>query len=97
LEFTLFEDKYPKLNAEAVKKAMKQMDDGYLAQGYYRRQNAKIQLEGKRKETQTYDTYSWTEHISRKLGQWISDPKETLEQLEKRGFYVTRKRSRTKA
>jgi FMN reductase (NADPH) len=97
LEFTLFEDKYPKLNAETVKKAMKQMDEGYLAQDYYRRQNAKIQLEGKRKETHTYDTYSWTEHISRKLGQWISDPEETLEQFEKRGFYLTRKRPRTKA
>jgi len=96
MEFTLFEDKYPKLNSEAVKKAMKQMDEGYLAQDYYRRQNAKIHLEGNRKETHTYDTYSWTEHISRKLGQWIPDPKETLEQLEKRGFYLTRKRSPTK-
>ena len=97
LEFALFEDKYPKLNAEAVKKAMKQMDEGYLAQDYYRRQNAKIQLEAKRKETHTYDTYSWTEHISRKLGQWLSDPEETLEQFEKRGFHLTRKRPPTKA
>lgn len=94
IEFTLFEDKYPKLNDAAVKKAMKQMDEGYLAQDYYRRQNAKIQLEGNRKETHTYDTYSWTEHISRKLGQWDSNPKELLNQLEKRGFYFTDKKKR---
>jgi hypothetical protein len=72
---------------------MKQMDEGYLAQDYYRLQNAKIQLEGNRKEPHTYDTYSWTEHISRKLGQWEPDPKELLGQLEKRGFFLTRKRS----
>jgi nitroreductase len=94
LEFTLFEEKYPKLDGAAVKKAMKQMDEGYLAQDYYRRQSAKIQLEGSRKETHTYETYSWTEHISRKLGQWMTDAKELLEQLEKRGFYLTGKKKR---
>jgi nitroreductase len=89
IEFTFFEDEYPKLNEATVKKAMKQMDKGYFAQGYYRGQNAKIPLDGNRKETHTYDTYSWTEHISRKLGQWDSDPKELLTQLENRGFYLT--------
>jgi nitroreductase len=95
VEFTLFEDKYPKLNDAIVKKAMKQMDEGYLAQDYYRTRNAKIPLEGQRKETHTYDTYSWTEHISRKLGQWNPDPKKLLQQLEKRGFYLTGKRKQT--
>jgi nitroreductase len=94
IEFTLFEDKYPELSDAAVKKAMKQMDEGYLAQDYYRRQSAKISLEGNRKETHTYETYSWTEHISRKLGQWEPDPMELLEQLEKRGFYLTGKKKR---
>ena len=94
IEFTLFEDKYPKLNDAIVKKAMKQMDEGYLAQNYYSRLNTKIPLEGKRKETYTYDTYSWTEHISRKLGQWDPEPKKLLQQLEKRGFYVTGKKKR---
>jgi len=86
LEFTLFEAKYPKLDEKIVSKAMKQMDEGYLAQDYYRKRKAKIPLTIKRRETFTYDDYSWTEHISRKLGQWNPDPRELLEQLEKRGF-----------
>jgi hypothetical protein len=94
LDFTLFEDKYPKLDRDTVLRAMKQMDEGYLAQDYYRRNNAMIPLEGDRKETFTYDNYSWTEHICRKWGQWYPDPKGLLEQLEKRGFYITRKRAK---
>jgi nitroreductase len=89
--FTLFEDKYPQLDTKTVSKAMKQMDDGYLAQDYYRKANYMIPLEGKRKETFTYENYGWTEHICRKLGQWVSDPKELTEQLEKRGFHISRK------
>jgi len=91
LKFTLFEDKYPKLNEGIVSKAIKQMDEGYLAQDYYRKLKAKIPLTVDRKETFTYDNYSWTEHISRKLGQWEPKPHKLLEQLEKRGFYLTGK------
>lgn len=91
LDFTLFEDEYPKLNDEKVAKAMKAMDKGYLAQNYYRKAKAKIRLEGNRKETYTYDNYSWTEHICRKWGQWYTEPKELLEQLEKRGFHLVGK------
>jgi nitroreductase len=36
LDFTLFEDKYPKLDQDMISKAMQKMDDGYLAQNYYR-------------------------------------------------------------
>ena len=67
------------------------MDEGYLAQGYYRKQRAKIKLEGEREETFTYDDYSWTEHISRKWGQWLSDPRELLVQLEQCGFVIKTK------
>ena len=93
MEFTLFEDKYPKLDQDTVLKAMQQMDEGYLAQDYYRKLSAKIRLEGDREETFTYNNYSWTEHICRKWGQWYRDPKALLEQFEKRGFRITRKRS----
>jgi nitroreductase len=86
LEFTLFEDRYPELSDENVEQAMGAMDDGYLAQDYYRKQKAKIKLEVDREETFTYDNYSWTEHISRKWGQWMSDSQEVLEQLEACGF-----------
>jgi nitroreductase len=86
LWYTLFEDQYPEFTDEQVAEAMKVMDDGYLAQGYYAKQRAKIRLEVDRKETYTYKNYSWTEHIARKWGQWYRSPKELLEQLRKRGF-----------
>ncbi len=88
LWFTLFEDKYPEFSDEQVADAMKVMDEGYLAQGYYAKQKAKIRLENGKQDTFTYDNYSWTEHISRKWGQWLQDPQELLEQLEKCGFKV---------
>jgi len=95
LEYTLFEEQYPELTDEMIKKAMQVMDEGYLAQGYYRNLKAKIRLEGDRKETFTYDNYSWIEHISRKLGQWGADPKELLNPLAKCGFLISRKRRRS--
>ncbi len=92
IEFTLFEDEYPELDEAMVSNAMKQMDEGYLAQDYYRKMNAKIPLATEdRKEKFTYANYSWTEHICRKWGQWYPEPKELLKQLEKRGFYITGK------
>jgi FMN reductase (NADPH) len=94
LEFTLFENHYPKLSEKTVQKAMEQMDQGYLRQEYYRRAKAKIRLEGRRREAFTYDDYSWTEHICRKWGQWYQDPRELLTQLSKRGFHITRKKAK---
>jgi nitroreductase len=88
LWFTLFEDRYPEFTDEQVAAAMGVMDEGYLAQGYYARQKAKIRLEGDRPETYDYATYSWTEHISRKWGQWYRSPKHLADQLRKRGFII---------
>ena len=45
LEFTLFEDRYPELSDASVEQAMQVMDVGYLEQGYYIKQKAKIRLE----------------------------------------------------
>ena len=89
LEFTLFEDRYPRFGPDQVARAMKEMDEGYLSQDYYRNLNAKIPLSKGREETLTFDDYSWTEHISRKLGQWGKDPHELLAPLAKCGFVVT--------
>jgi nitroreductase len=75
LGFTLFEGKYPGLTDEMVSEAMKVMDEGYLAQDYYRRLKAKIPLESRRQETYTYENYSWTEHICRKWGTMVFRPK----------------------
>jgi len=91
MEFTLFEDHYPELKDEIIIKAMQTMDEGYLAQDYYRKLRAKIPLRGNKKETYTYENYSWTEHISRKWGQWFPNPNVLMGQLEKRGFKITKK------
>jgi FMN reductase (NADPH) len=92
LSFTLFKDAYPELDEQAVDDAMKAMDDGYLAQDYYRRQRAKIRVEEEgRADGFTYDTYSWTEHISRKWGQWMPSPNDMLDALRERGFSLERK------
>lgn len=86
ISFTLFEDRYPELTEEQVRDAMQVMDEGYLAQGYYVKQKAKISLVSKKKDPFTYDNYSWTEHISRKWGQWFSSPNDMLEALRQQGF-----------
>ncbi len=96
-EFALFESRYRELDRETILKAMKQMDEGYLDQDYYRKMNAKIRLEGDREETFSYDNYSWTEHICRKWGQWHPDPRPLLDQLEKRGFHITKPRPHARA
>jgi hypothetical protein len=68
---------------------MQQMDEGYLAQNYYRKGKIKIRLDGGREDTYTYENYSWTEHISRKWGQWYKSPAELLRQLSLCGFDVS--------
>jgi len=89
LEYTLFEDRYPEFSDEQISAAMRSMDEGYLSQGYYIKQKAKIDIEVEGKnETFTYADYSWTEHISRKWGQWLSDPAELLQQLAACGFEI---------
>ncbi len=88
ISFSLFEDQYPDFSEEDIASAMQQMDEGYLAQDYYRKGKIKIRLEAGRKETFTYDNYSWTEHISRKWGQWYASPAELLDQLSMRGFVI---------
>jgi nitroreductase len=89
ISFSLFEEVYPDFSEAEVDRAMQQMDDGYLAQDYYRKGKSKIRLETGREETFTYDNYSWTEHISRKWGQWYASPQELLTQLAQRGFEIS--------
>ena len=88
LEFTLFEDTYPEFSDEQIQHAMAVMDEGYLAQEYYRRAGYQIPLEGERQETFTFGNYSWTEHISRKTGQWMPSLKDLIEPLSRCGFHV---------
>lgn len=88
LEFTLFEDRYPELSEEQIGHAMQVMDEGYLAQDYYRKARYQIPLEGGREETYTFETYGWTEHISRKTGQWMPSLKDLIDPLTQCGFKV---------
>ena len=88
LSFTLFEDEYPELDEPAILEAMRLMDEGYLAQDYYRKANYIIPLKGSRQETYTFDNYSWTEHISRKLGLWQMSPNRILSAFEQCGFHI---------
>lgn len=90
LSFSLFEGEYPAFTDDDVKDATREMDEGYLAQDYYRRANYMVKLEGDREETFTYDDYSWTEHMCRKWGQWLGEPEKILGPLRDRGFDVSR-------
>jgi hypothetical protein len=45
-----------------------------------------VPLEEGHSETFTYEDYGWTEHQSRKWGQWDPSSKELLAQMRKRGF-----------
>ncbi|MCK5842449.1 MAG: nitroreductase family protein, partial [Candidatus Sabulitectum sp.] len=77
MEFHLFEEKYQELTDEMIENAMTVMDQGYLAQNYYRNAGFMIPISEKAKEEKfTFDNYSWTEHISRKMALWGTDPEE---------------------
>ncbi len=86
LEFCLFEDEYPQLTPDMIQDAMREMDEGYLAQDYYRKANYIIPLDGNREESLTFENYSWSEHISRKLGLWQRSPQSIQAALRKCGF-----------
>ena len=88
LEFALFENRYPALDEKMVQQAMQVMDEGYLAQDYYRKANYIIPLGEERPETFTFDNYSWTEHISRKLGLWQRSPRSILAAFKRCGFHI---------
>lgn len=88
VEFVLFEKEYPEFTEETLNKAMAEMDRGYIAQDYYRAGDFKIPIEGNRTETYTYGSYGWTEHISRKWGQWLKSEEQILDQLAKCGFHI---------
>ncbi len=91
IDFFLFENEYPGFSDEMVERAMKEMDDGFQRQDYYRRANYMVPLEGDREERFTFDTYSWTEHMGRKWGQWLKSSEEILQQLSACGFDLTGK------
>ncbi|MHA1347502.1 MAG: nitroreductase family protein [Candidatus Heimdallarchaeaceae archaeon] len=66
LKFSAFEDEYKALDETDIKECMKSMDEGYMTQGYYIKNKAKIPLPEGKEDNIDYDKYSWSEHISRK-------------------------------
>jgi len=88
MAFNLFEDGYPDFSTKQIESAVQAMDRGYLAQHYYEDLQAKIPLEDGKEDTFSYGDYSWTERISRKLGQWGADPGPLLAQLAQCGFHL---------
>jgi nitroreductase len=88
MDFAVFEDEYPEFDEQSITTAMNEMDEGYLAQDYYRKAGYQIPLQRDREETYTFDNYSWTEHISRKAGQWHASPVDLLDQLANCGFRI---------
>ncbi|TYB31077.1 MAG: hypothetical protein FXF47_05840 [Candidatus Mcinerneyibacterium aminivorans] len=86
VNFVLFEDKYPDLSEKMIENAMKKMDEGYLQQDYYKKLDAQISLNSNKEDTYDYSNYSWTEHISRKWGQWYPCPEKILNEMKKCGF-----------
>jgi len=84
LSFSLFEDRYPVFSEAEVDAAMAVMDEGYLAQDYYR--DGAIPLEDGRPDAFSCRSYSWTEHMGRKWGQWLRSPEDVLGPLLACGF-----------
>lgn len=93
VEFHLYEEKYPEITDVMVERATEVMDRGYLEQEYYRKAGFMIPLaDGSRPEEYDFSSYSWTEHISRKMGQWSTDPEELLKQFRICGLDVENRR-----
>ena len=88
LKFTAFEDVYHDPSDEEINEMMKAMDEGYITQGYYIKQKAKIPFKDGRADEIDYDKYSWSEHISRKLTQGIWGEEALFKILERHGINV---------
>lgn len=87
LKHIAFEDQYKDLTEKETQECMKAMDEGYLTQGYYIKQKAKIPLKKELGEDKIdYDRYSWSEHISRKMVQGRWGEKTLISLLKDCGF-----------
>ena len=87
LPFSYFEETYPEFTDAQVEEAMRVMDEGYLAQDYYKQGKLKLPVPEGREDTFTFDDYSWTEHICRKM-QWEPSAAGLQKQLQLCGFDI---------
>jgi len=86
LKSIAFEDVYKEPTESELKEMMRAMDEGYITQGYYIKQKAKIPFKDNREDPYDYDKYSWTEHISRKVIQGIWGNSSVLTILKNHGI-----------
>jgi nitroreductase len=78
---------YHDLTDGEVDEALEVMDAGLIREGYYKKLQAKIPIEGEDEET--YDTYGWGEHVSRKYGSAFRHIKGAVaEVLKERGMNI---------
>jgi nitroreductase len=85
LKFSAFEDSYLDHSESDMHECMKEIDEGYLAQGYYIKKKIKVPLrEGK--DEIDFDRYSWSEHISRKFSQRRGADNPLFPVLRRHGF-----------
>ncbi|MFW9850810.1 MAG: nitroreductase family protein [Candidatus Thorarchaeota archaeon] len=85
LHQSAFEDEYKDYTEDDIQECMREMDEGYLAQGYYIKKKIKVPLDDN-EDTIGFDKYSWSEHISRKFRhkRWIENPLFSI--LKEQGF-----------
>ena len=88
LKYSAFEDEYKDLNEEEIGECMKAMDEGYLTQGYYIKNRAKVPLPEGQEDTIDFDEYSWSEHISRKHLWQRHDDETLINVIRKHGFNI---------
>ena len=69
VEAVLHWDGYQQLDEQGIASALEVMDAGLIREGYYSGLSGKIRLRGNAEDTVGYDTYGWSEHISRKYSQ----------------------------
>ncbi len=88
LKYSAFEEEYKVLDETEIKECMKSMDEGYITQGYYIKNKAKIPLPEDKEDTIDYDKYSWSEHISRKHLRKGWGDKTLIDIIREHGFKI---------
>lgn len=88
LKYSAFEDEYKSLDETEINECMKSMDEGYITQGYYIKNKAKIPLPKDAEDTIDYDEYSWSEHISRKHLRKGWGDKNLIDIIRAHGFKI---------
>ena len=88
LKYSVFEDEYKALDETEINECMKSMDEGYITQGYYIKNKAKIPLPEGKEDNIGYDKYSWSEHISRKHLRKRRGDKTLINIIREHGFKI---------